>query len=162
MLLASVFYCYHNNCYHKNKTKMINRWIYEPNERKKKCIYRLSLFHFFGAIRLNSEPRFLVQFIVFRNVYRYGACHLFSILVLAIIVNEFAVRIDQVHDNCVINLPKLVIVSTLVGNKLYKKTLSANRKVNGGISNYSRWQFLANFRLFVEKLASFREMIPNC
>lgn len=104
LLLASVFlllpliYCYHKpEKWKPKKKKSMNLW------NKKKM--RLFVCCCFCSIsNLESKPRFLVQFIVLCDIYCYGWCHLFSILILAIIVNEFTIRINQVHYDGVVNL----------------------------------------------------------
>lgn len=87
----------------QNKRKMKNRWIYEEE--------KMRLFSFLFRPR-NLEPRFLVQFIIFCDIDCYWWPHLFSISILAIIVDEFTIRINQVHYDCVVNLRKKIDYSS--------------------------------------------------
>lgn len=65
-------------------------------------------FTFFPSHIVHSDsilkPGFLVQFVVFGDVYCYRCSYLFSVLILAIVVDELTIGINQVHYDGVINL----------------------------------------------------------
>lgn len=95
----------------------------------------------------DSKPRFLVQLIVFRYVYCYAMAHLFAIFVLAIIVDEFTIRIHQIHYDCMVHLCENKIFITYVGGRIRyepkklreRETVIFNRNREQSRIKHSSW-----------------------
>lgn len=60
---------------------------------------------------ISTKPRLAIQLLVLSYVDHNGTGDLVSVPILAVIVDEFSVRIHQIHNNCVIHDVVVILVS---------------------------------------------------